>query len=112
MDWTNVIIMGVGLAMDCCAISAVQGLNQGKWHPKALLMALIFGCFHMGMPIVGYFAGSLFVFGSPTTMNMTKRNPPIGISAISCFWRLLPALMCWLQDCSSFLIRNGSFLPL
>ena len=61
MDWTNVIIMGVGLAMDCCAISAVQGLNQGKWHPKALLMALIFGCFHMGMPIIGYFAGNLFV---------------------------------------------------
>lgn len=24
-------------------------------------MAAIFGCFHMGMPIIGYYAGSLFV---------------------------------------------------
>ena len=61
MDWFNVIIMAIGLAMDCCAVSAVQGLNQGKWHPRALLMAGIFGCFHMGMPVVGYYAGSLFV---------------------------------------------------
>ena len=61
MDWFNVIIMAIGLAMDCCAVSAVQGLTQGKWHPRALLMALIFGCFHMGMPIIGYYAGTLFV---------------------------------------------------
>jgi len=53
--------MGIGLAMDCCAVSAVQGLNQRTWHPRALLMALIFGLFHMTMPIVGYYAGSLFV---------------------------------------------------
>ena len=61
MFWLNVIVMGIGLAMDCCAVSAVQGLNEHRWHPRALLMALIFGCFHMGMPIVGYYAGSLFV---------------------------------------------------
>ena len=61
MNWIDVIIMGVGLAMDCCAVSAVQGLNQHSWHPRALLMACIFGLFHCGMPIIGYFAGSLFV---------------------------------------------------
>lgn len=61
MDWFNIIIMAVGLAMDCCAVSAVQGLNQGHWHPRAILMAAIFGLFHAGMPIVGYFAGNLFV---------------------------------------------------
>ena len=61
MDWVNVIIMAIGLAMDCCAVSAVQGLTQGHWHPRALLMALIFGCFHMGMPVIGYYAGRLFV---------------------------------------------------
>ena len=61
MDWFNIIIMAVGLAMDCCAVSAVQGLNQGQWHPRALLMAAIFGLFHAGMPIVGYLAGNLFV---------------------------------------------------
>jgi len=61
MDWINVIIMAIGLAMDCCAVSAVQGLMQRQWHPRALLMATIFGCFHMGMPIIGYYAGNLFV---------------------------------------------------
>ena len=61
MDWFNIIIMAVGLAMDCCAVSAVQGLNQGQWHPRAILMAAIFGLFHAGMPIVGDFAGNLFV---------------------------------------------------
>lgn len=61
MDWFNVIIMGIGLAMDCCAVSAVQGLNQRCWHPRALLMAGIFGLFHMCMPVVGFYAGSLFV---------------------------------------------------
>ena len=61
MDWINVVIMGVGLAMDCCAVSAVQGLNQHTWHPSAILMALIFGGFHAGMPIIGYYAGTFFV---------------------------------------------------
>ncbi len=61
MNWDNVVIMAVGLAMDCCAVSAVQGLNQRSWHPRALLMAAIFGCFHMGMPIIGYYAGTFFV---------------------------------------------------
>jgi putative Mn2+ efflux pump MntP len=54
MDWFNIIIMAVGLAMDCCAVSTVQGLNQRTWHHRALMMAGIFGLFHMGMPIIGY----------------------------------------------------------
>ena len=53
--------MASGLAMDCCAVSTVQGLTQRHWHPRALLMALIFGLFHMGMPIIGFYAGTLFV---------------------------------------------------
>jgi len=61
MDWLNVIIMGIGLAMDCCAVSAVHGLNERRWHPRAVLMAAIFGLFHMGMPLIGYAAGNLFV---------------------------------------------------
>lgn len=55
------VIMAVGLAMDCCAVSAVQGFNQRQWHPRALLMALIFGSFHCCMPVIGYYAGNLFV---------------------------------------------------
>lgn len=61
MDWLNVIVMGIGLAMDCCAVSTVQGLIHRRWHPRAVLMATIFGLFHMGMPVIGYYAGTLFV---------------------------------------------------
>ena len=65
MDWLNVIIMGIGLAADCCAVSAVQGLtvdiHDSLNRPRPALMAAIFGCFHMGMPIIGYYAGTLFV---------------------------------------------------
>ena len=61
MDWINVIVMAVGLAMDCCAVSAVQGLNAHRWDSHALLMAAIFGLFHAGMPIIGFYAGTLFV---------------------------------------------------
>ena len=61
MDWINVIIMGIGLAADCCAVSTVQGLTQRKWHPRALMMAGIFGLFHMCMPIIGFYAGNLFL---------------------------------------------------
>ncbi len=59
MDWLNVILMAVGLAMDCCAVSAVQGLNEGKWNWRALLMAGIFGLFHFGMPLIGFYVGEL-----------------------------------------------------
>ena len=62
MTWLNVILMGIGLAMDCCAVSAVQGLtadiHDPQNRPKPALMALIFGCFHLGMPIIGYYLGS------------------------------------------------------
>ena len=51
--------MAIGLAMDCCAVSAVQGLNEGKWHGRALLMAGIFGLFHFGMPLIGFYVGEL-----------------------------------------------------
>lgn len=57
--------MGIGLAMDCCAVSAVQGLtvdiHDQKNRPRPALMALIFGLFHTGMPVIGYYAGTLFV---------------------------------------------------
>ena len=61
MNWLNIVIMAIGLAMDCCAVSAVQGLTQGRLHRRALLMAAIFGAFHMCMPVVGFYAGNLFM---------------------------------------------------
>ena len=56
MNWLNIILMSIGLAMDCCAISIIQGMTQKSWHSRALLMAFIFGVFHMGMPVIGFYA--------------------------------------------------------
>lgn len=43
--------------MDCFAVSTSQGIQQAKWHPRALLMAVLFGLFQGGMPVIGYYAG-------------------------------------------------------
>lgn len=48
--------------MDCFAVSIAQGLSvhSSSERPQPLLMALLFGLFQGGMPLIGYFAGSLF----------------------------------------------------
>ena len=50
--------------MDCFAVSIAQGLDTDirdvKQQPKVLLMAFLFGLFQGGMPLIGYFAGTLF----------------------------------------------------
>lgn len=56
--------MAIGLAMDCFAISIAQGLDTDIKNrhnqPKILLMATLFGLFQGGMPLIGYYAGTLF----------------------------------------------------
>ena len=59
MDLFTLILLSVGLAMDCFAVSLAKGLasrrhTQWGW---AFLMALLFGLFQGGMPLLGYFAG-------------------------------------------------------
>lgn len=56
--------MAIGLAMDCFAVSVAQGLDTDvhdyrTWR-KIFLMAFLFGLFQGGMPLIGYYAGSLF----------------------------------------------------
>lgn len=50
--------------MDCFAVSVCKGLTSPHGYVpryiKPMLMALLFGVFHAGMPLIGYFAGSLF----------------------------------------------------
>ena len=61
MDLLTILIIAVGLAMDCLAVSVAQGLAvKPSERPRPLLMALLFGLFQGGMPLIGYFAGSLF----------------------------------------------------
>lgn len=64
MSILTIILLAVGLAMDCFAVSVCKGLTSPHGYVpryiKPLLMALLFGVFHAGMPLIGYFAGSLF----------------------------------------------------
>ena len=71
MDIFSIILIAIGLAMDCFAVSVSKGLatscvvrpreqHCARFSPKALLMAVLFGVFQGGMPLIGYFAGTLF----------------------------------------------------
>ncbi len=64
MSLLTIILLAVGLAMDCFAVSVCKGLTSPHGYVpryiKPMLMALLFGVFHAGMPLIGYFAGSLF----------------------------------------------------
>ena len=64
MTILTIILLAIGLAMDCFAVSVCKGLTSPHGYVpryiKPMLMALLFGVFHAGMPLIGYFAGSLF----------------------------------------------------
>lgn len=62
MDIFSIILIAIGLAMDCFAVSTAQGLSvkASNERPKPVLMALLFGLFQGGMPLIGFFAGKLF----------------------------------------------------
>ena len=61
MDIIEIIAIGVGLAMDSFAVSICKGLSMKKLRWKsAIAIALYFGIFHMGMPVLGYFLGTAF----------------------------------------------------
>lgn len=64
MSIFTIILLAIGLAMDCFAVSVCKGLTSPHGYVpryvKPILMALLFGVFHAGMPLIGYFAGSLF----------------------------------------------------
>jgi len=60
MDIISIILIGIGLAMDCFAVSTTKGLCHGRWCTQAVVMAMLFGLFQGGMPLIGYYAGNLF----------------------------------------------------
>jgi putative Mn2+ efflux pump MntP len=61
MDIISIIIIAVGLAMDCFAVAVSKGICVKKFNlGYTLKMALLFGLFQGGMPLVGYFAGISF----------------------------------------------------
>lgn len=64
MDFLSILFIAIGLAMDCLAVSVAQGLtvdiHDPSNRPKPALMALLFGLFQGGMPLIGYYAGCVF----------------------------------------------------
>ncbi|MBQ0034291.1 MAG: manganese efflux pump [Bacteroidales bacterium] len=72
MDLLSIIFIGIGLAMDCFAVSTTKGICASGQRPAglfsrehlwgwAVLMAFFFGAFQGGMPLIGYFAGTFFM---------------------------------------------------
>ena len=57
-EYLTVGLIAVGLAMDCLAVSLCKGLATKVGRSKtAFLMALSFGIFQAGMPLIGFVAG-------------------------------------------------------
>lgn len=53
------IFLGIGLAMDACAVSMANGLKETNMKlRKTLFIALMFGLFQGIMPLIGYLVGS------------------------------------------------------
>lgn len=61
MGIIDILLTGVGLSMDAAAVSMTNGMNESKMKlPKILLIALFYGVAQGVMPLIGYYAGSLF----------------------------------------------------
>ena len=63
MDLLTIIVIAIGLAMDCFAVSIAQGMGANVHSytnpPKPVSMAVLFGVFQGCMPLIGYHAGTL-----------------------------------------------------
>ena len=60
--WISLIAIAIGLAMDAFATSIVDGLRyQHTSKRHGIFIALTFGIFQGGMPLIGYYLGSLFI---------------------------------------------------
>lgn len=61
MDILSIIIIGIGLAMDCFAVSVTKGICAKKYFFwLTFRMALLFGLFQAFMPLIGYNLGASF----------------------------------------------------
>lgn len=61
MQLLDVLFTSVGLSMDASAVGMSNGLAEPEMKtPKVLLIALFYGVFQGIMPLIGYFASSLF----------------------------------------------------
>jgi putative Mn2+ efflux pump MntP len=61
MGALEILLIGIGLAMDAFAVSLCKGLSMKamSWK-KAIIVGLYFGVFQALMPVIGYFLGATF----------------------------------------------------
>lgn len=58
MFFLSSIFLGIGLAMDACAVSMANTMNEPQMKmPKMCLVAGMFGIFQCVMPLIGFFVG-------------------------------------------------------
>ena len=56
MGFIEILLIGVALSMDACAIAMTNGMTDSKMPLKrTLFIALLFGVFQAIMPLTGYF---------------------------------------------------------
>ena len=61
MSIFDIVSIGIGLSMDAAAVAIANVLGRpGMGRKKQLQMAALFGLFQGLMPVLGFFAGSLF----------------------------------------------------
>ncbi len=61
MSILELILLSVGLAMDAFSVSVCKGLNMKRLSLRdGAVIALFFGAFQAGMPLIGYLLGSRF----------------------------------------------------
>ena len=61
MDFISIVILSIGLAMDCFAVSVSKGICAKQFHfGLTLRMALLFGLFQAVMPLIGFLASISF----------------------------------------------------
>ena len=57
----ELLLMGIGLAMDAFAVSVCKGLGMRRVNKKqAVVIALFFGGFQALMPLIGWLLGRQF----------------------------------------------------
>ena len=61
MTIIEIILLGVGLAMDAVAVSIANGMiYKGMTKAGYISMPVMFGLFQMMMPVAGFYAGEVF----------------------------------------------------
>lgn len=61
MGFLELFLIAVSLSMDAFAVALCKGLGMRKLHiPRAVIIALFFGIFQGGMPLLGWLLGRQF----------------------------------------------------